>query len=61
MYRSLVIIIVANTTKVQDVVNVATIGETGKAYKVLVNKCLVKRPIARPRSKWNDNFKMNLA
>ena len=34
--------------------------ERGGAYKVLVGKPDAKRPIGRPRRRWEDNIKMDL-
>jgi hypothetical protein len=30
------------------------------AYGILVGKSEVKRPVGRPRRRWDDNIKMNL-
>jgi hypothetical protein len=35
-------------------------GEMRKAYKFLVGKPERKRPLGRPRHKWEDNVRMNL-
>jgi hypothetical protein len=35
-------------------------GEKGNAYRILVGKPEVKRPLGRPRPRWVDNIKMNL-
>jgi hypothetical protein len=35
-------------------------GERRGAYRVLVKKPEVKRPLGRPRRKWEDNIKMDL-
>jgi hypothetical protein len=35
-------------------------GEKGNAYRVLVEKPEGKRPLGRPRYKYEDSFKMNL-
>ena len=39
---------------------VARIGEMGGAYRVLVGKPEGKRPLGRPRHRWEDNIKMDL-
>ena len=39
--------------------HVALWGMRG-AYRVLVGKAEVKRPLARPRRRWEDNIKMDL-
>jgi hypothetical protein len=35
-------------------------GEERGVHRVLVGKPEGKRPLGRPRSRWEDNFKMNL-
>ena len=35
-------------------------GERRGAYRVLVGKSEGKRPLGRPRRRWEDNIKMNL-
>jgi hypothetical protein len=35
-------------------------GEERKVYKVLVGKPKVKRPLGRPRSRWEDGIRMDL-
>jgi hypothetical protein len=35
-------------------------GERGGAYRVLVGKRERKRPLRRPRHRWEDNIKMDL-
>jgi len=40
--------------------HVALIGEKKFLYRVLVGKPEGKRPLARPRSRWEDNIKMDL-
>jgi len=35
------------------------LGERRGAYRVLVGKPEVKRPLGRPRHRWEDNIKMN--
>jgi hypothetical protein len=39
---------------------VARIGEKRNVYRLLVGKPEGKRPLARPRSRWIDNIKMDL-
>jgi hypothetical protein len=38
----------------------STYGESRGVYRVLVGKPEGKRPLGRPRRKWEDNIKMNL-
>ena len=40
--------------------HVAHIGESRGIYRVLVGKPEGKRPLGRPRYKWEDNIKTNL-
>jgi hypothetical protein len=35
-------------------------GERRGAYRVLVGKAGGRRPLGRPRRRWEDNIKMNL-
>ena len=38
----------------------ARMGESKGVYRVLVGKPEGKRPLGRPRPRWEDNIKMNL-
>jgi hypothetical protein len=40
--------------------HVARMGETRKAYRILVGKPEGKRPLGRPRRRWVDNIKIDL-
>jgi len=40
--------------------HIAHIGERGGIYKVLLGKPEGKRPLGRPRLRWEDNIKMDL-
>ena len=40
--------------------NVARMGERRGIYKFLVGKPEGKRPLGRPRRRWEDNIKMDL-
>jgi hypothetical protein len=40
--------------------HVARMGEMRSAYSVLVEKHEGKRPLGKPRPRWEDNIKMNL-
>jgi hypothetical protein len=40
--------------------HVALMGERRGVYRVLVGKPEGKRPIGRPRCRWEDNIKMDL-
>jgi hypothetical protein len=37
-----------------------TRGESRNAYRILVGKPKRKRPLGRPRHRWEDNIKMDL-
>ena len=39
---------------------VARMGESKGVYRVLVGKSEGKRPLGRPRLRWEDNIKMDL-
>lgn len=38
--------------------HVAGTAEARNAYKILVGKLLGKRPLTKPRRRWNDNIKV---
>jgi hypothetical protein len=40
--------------------HVAQVGEESGVYKVLVGKPEGKRPLGRPRRRWEDNIRMDL-
>jgi hypothetical protein len=40
--------------------HVAGMGEERNVYRVLVGKPVGKRPLARPRRRWEDRIKMDL-
>jgi hypothetical protein len=40
--------------------HVARMGEKRNAYRILVRKSEEKRPLGRPRLRWEDNIKMDL-
>jgi hypothetical protein len=40
--------------------NVARMGETRNAYRIMVGMPAGKRLLGRPRRRWVDNIKMNL-
>jgi hypothetical protein len=40
--------------------HVARMGEERKVYKVLVGKAKGKRPLGRPRHRWEDGIRMGL-
>jgi hypothetical protein len=40
--------------------HVARMGEVRGVYRILVGRPEVKRPLGRPRRRWEDNIKMDL-
>jgi len=40
--------------------HVAHMGESRSLYRVLVGKSEEKKPLGRPRHRWEDNIKMDL-
>jgi hypothetical protein len=54
------IIRVARSRKMLYARHVATIGELRNAYKGRIGNNKGKRPIRRPRRRWENNIKMNL-
>jgi hypothetical protein len=36
------------------------VGEVGDAYNILVERPEGRRPLGRPRRRWEDNIKMDL-
>jgi hypothetical protein len=40
--------------------HVASMGEKRNAYRILVGKPEGKRPLGRPRCRWEDNIRMTL-
>jgi len=47
-------------SKMRWAVHVAHMGERRGGYRVLVGKPGGKRPLGRPRHRWEDNIKMDL-
>ena len=46
--------------RIRLVGHLARMGETRGVYRILVGKPEGKRPLGRPRPKWEDNIKMDL-
>jgi hypothetical protein len=40
--------------------HVAYMGEMGNAYKILIREPEGKRPLGRPRGRWEDNIRKDL-
>jgi len=60
MYSSSNIVRVIKTRRMRWVGNVALMGDRKGLYKVLVGKPEGKRPLGRPRLRWEDKSKMDL-
>ena len=54
------IVWVIKSRRMRWVEHVARVGEGTDLYKVLVGKPEGKRPLGRPRLRWEDNIKMDL-
>ena len=60
MYSSTNIIRVIKSIRMRWVGHVACMGERRGAYRNLLGKTEEKRPLGRPRRRWEDNIKMDL-
>ena len=60
LYCSPNIVRVIKSKRMRWVGHVARMGERRGAYKVLVGKPERKRPLGRPRRRWEDNIKIDL-
>jgi hypothetical protein len=60
LYSSLNIIRVIKSRRIRWARHVACMGEGRDAYRVLVGRPESKRPLGRPRCRWEDNIKMDL-
>jgi len=54
------IVLVIKSRRMRWVGNVARMGEGRGMYRALVGKPEGKRPLGRPRRRWDDNIMMNL-
>jgi hypothetical protein len=59
-YFSQNIIRVIISKRMRQAGHVACVGEMRNTYKILVGNPEGKRPLRRPRHRWDDNFKMDL-
>jgi hypothetical protein len=59
LYNSPIIIKVIKSRRMRWAGYVASMGEIRNANNVLVGKPKGKRPLKRPRSRWEDNIRMN--
>jgi hypothetical protein len=60
LYSSPSIIRVIKSRRMRWAGHVARMGEKRNAYKVLMGKPEGKRPLGRPRRRWDDNIRMDL-
>jgi hypothetical protein len=60
LYYSPNILILIISREMRWTGHVARMGERRGVYRVLVGKPEGKRPLGRPRSRWEDNIKMDL-
>jgi hypothetical protein len=60
LYSSSSIIRVIKTRRMRWAGNVARMGEVRGAYNILVGKPEGRRPLGRPKHRWDDNIKMDL-
>ena len=60
LYFSPNIVRVIKSRRMRWAGHVACVGYTKVAYSFLVGKREGKRPLGRPRSRWEDNIKMQL-
>ena len=60
LYSSPNIICMIKSGRMRWAGHVGHVGESGGAYRVLVGKPEIKRPLGRPRRRWDDNIKMDL-
>ena len=60
LYSSLNIVRVIKSRRMRWTGHVACMGESRGVYRVLVGKLEGKRPLGRPRRRWEDNIKMNV-
>jgi hypothetical protein len=60
LYSSPSIIRIIKSRRMRGAWHVARIGAKRNAYRILVGKPEVKRPLGRPRRRWVNNIKMDL-
>jgi hypothetical protein len=60
LYSSPNIIRVIKSRRMRGAGHVARMGEGRSAYRILVGRSEGRRPLGRPRRRWDDNFKMDL-
>jgi hypothetical protein len=60
LYSSLSIVRVIKVRRMRWAGHVAGMGEVRGAYNILVGRLERRRPLGRPRRRWEDNIKMDL-
>jgi hypothetical protein len=60
LYSSLNIVRVIKSRRMRWAGHMARMGKGRSAYRVLVGRPEGKRPVGRPRRRWEDNIKMDL-
>jgi hypothetical protein len=60
LHSSPTIMWVIKSTRMRWARHVARMGEESGVYRVLVGKPEGKRPLGRPRRRWEDNIRMDL-
>ena len=60
MYRSPNIVRVIRSRRLRWAVHVARMEESRSAFKILTGNPTGKRPLGRPRRRWEDNIRMEL-
>jgi hypothetical protein len=60
LYSSPNIVRMIKSRRMRCVGHVVHIGEDRGVYRVLVGRSEGKRPLGRPRRRWEDNIKMDL-
>jgi hypothetical protein len=60
LYRSRNIVMVVKSRRLRWAGHVVRIEEGRSASKMLTGKATGKRPLGRPRSRWEDNIRMEL-
>jgi hypothetical protein len=60
LYISSNIIRVIKSWRMRLAGHVARMGEIKNAYRIVIGKPEGKRPLRRPRSRWEDNIRMDL-
>jgi hypothetical protein len=60
LYSSPSIIRIIKSRRMRWAGHVARMGDKGNAYRLLVRKPEGKRPLGRPRRRWEDNIRIDL-